>query len=264
MKAKPTLHIQNEVHTNTVNVAENLEIRHVNLLRTVKRLIRNGMEDCFFEKFFTNKQGRTYPMYEMTTKGYVALETIYLMSDSCDRVDCELNKLAKENDVVYFITNNNGSVKIGYTSAIRTRLSAIQLACDTYCEIIATIKGGKELEKQAHEFFKEKRLSGEWFSIDDEDICDFVFQFKLKANIRYYETIRGILYDLWNDSDESEEPNFDDIYKVNTKEAMTKVLMVIKYGMEQKMHYKDIYHYAKEEVNKLADVLIFTPKKIRK
>jgi hypothetical protein len=34
----------------------------------------------------------------------------------------------------------------------------------------------------------------------------------------------------------------------------------IAYGMSENMHYKDIYHYAKAEVNKLADVLVFRPK----
>lgn len=252
--------IKNDFFTNTLIVAENLEVPHKGLLRTVERLIRNGMEDHFIESCFTNKQNRTYPMYEMTIKGSIALETIYLMSDSNDRTDCELNKLAKENDVVYFITNNKGSIKVGYTSAIRTRLNAIQLGCDTYCEIIATIKGGKELEKQAHDFFKEKRLSGEWFLINEEDIYDFVSAFKLRASIRHYETIHGLLFGLWHDSGVSEEPNFDEIYKVNTKEAMTKVLRVIKKCIAEKMHYKDIFHYAKAEVNKLADVLVFRPK----
>ena len=59
------------------------------------------------------------------------------------------------NDIVYFITNNNGSIKIGYTGCLKTRLCAVQLGCDTYCEIIATIKGGKELERQSHEYFKD-------------------------------------------------------------------------------------------------------------
>ena len=37
----------------------------------------------------------------------------------------------------------------------------------------------------------------------------------------------------------------------------------IEYGMSQHMHYKDIYHYAKSEVNKLADVLVFNPKYLK-
>lgn len=251
--------MKKDFFTNTLIVAENLEVSHKGLLRTVERLIRNGMEDHFFESCFTNKQNRTYPMYEITFKGSIALETIYLMSDNNHRNDCELNKSAKDNDVIYFITNNKGSIKVGYTSSIRTRLTAIQLGCDTYCEIIATIKGGKELEKQAHNFFKEKRLSGEWFLINEEDIYDFVSSSKLRSSIKYYETIKGLLFDIWNDSGTTEEPDFNEIYKVNTKDAMSKVLRVIKKCMAEKMHYKDIFHYAKAEVNKLADVLVFKP-----
>lgn len=263
MKNELVHQIKNDFFTNTLIVAENLEVVHKNLLRTVDRLIRNGMDDHFVEKEFTNKMGRTYPMYEMTEKGLTALETIYLMSDKNDIVDCDLNIQAKDNDVVYFITNNNGSIKIGYTGCLKTRLCAVQLGCDTYCEIIATIKGGKELERQSHEYFKDKRLSGEWFLINEEDIYDFVSAFKLRASIRHYETIHGLLFGLWHDSGVNEEPRFDEIYKVNTKEAMTKVLRVIKKCMAENMHYKDVFAYAKAEVNKLADVLIFKPKSLK-
>jgi hypothetical protein len=261
---KRTLVHYSDSFTNTLIVAENLEVQHKDLLRTVEKLIRNGMEEHFFNNFFTNKQNRTYPMYDMTLKASIALETIYLMSDKSERSNCDINKPIEDNDVVYFISNNKGSVKVGYTNAIRTRLAAIQLGCDSYCEIIATIKGGKDLEKQAHDFFKIKRLSGEWFEITEEDIYDFTVSHNLLSKIKCYDTISSLFFDLFHDSEEKEEFDINELFVVNTKEAMSKVLKIIKNGMAQKMHYKDIFHYAKDEVNKLADVLIFKPKNIRK
>ncbi|MGK3946705.1 Rha family transcriptional regulator, partial [Streptomyces caeruleatus] len=65
--------------TNTVIVAENLEVPHKDLLRTVKSLLEKTKKQCagqpivFIESSFTNKQGRTYPMYEMNEDAYMLL-----------------------------------------------------------------------------------------------------------------------------------------------------------------------------------------------
>ena len=77
MKNELVHQIKNEIFTNTLIVAENLEVPHTNLLRTVKDVIEklekqpSHQRIVFLESTFTNKQGRTYKMYEMNKKAYI-------------------------------------------------------------------------------------------------------------------------------------------------------------------------------------------------
>ena len=75
------------------------------------------------------------------------------------------------NKGVYFITMNTGGecpVKIGYSSDIDKRLSALQTASPYTCEIVGKLAGDFSLEREIHSKFRQYNMRGEWFRPVDE------------------------------------------------------------------------------------------------
>ena len=67
--------------------------------------------------------------------------------------------------VVYFIANG-GRVKIGYTTNLKSRLSALALRSDS---VLLTLQGGPELERALHaRFAKYRNGNTEWFELAPE------------------------------------------------------------------------------------------------
>jgi hypothetical protein len=67
--------------------------------------------------------------------------------------------------VVYFIANG-GRVKIGYTTNLKNRLSALALRSDS---VLLTLQGGPELERALHTRFTAYRNGNtEWFELSPE------------------------------------------------------------------------------------------------
>lgn len=72
---------------------------------------------------------------------------------------------------VYFVTekgNPSGPVKIGVTADLATRLSGLQTAAHVELEIVASIRGGREVESYFHEALEAYRIRGEWFDRSPE------------------------------------------------------------------------------------------------
>jgi hypothetical protein len=86
------------------------------------------------------------------------------------RVPCEeddVDQLEAYGTVTYFIQRvPNGPVKIGRTDNVRRRLAQLQNASAEQLVVRGVITSNRE--KQLHELFANKRISGEWFQCDDE------------------------------------------------------------------------------------------------
>lgn len=79
---------------------------------------------------------------------------------------------------VYLIQDSSGPIKIGYSGNLTSRLSATmngnprplivlqKIECDDKVE-------AKELETKIHYHFKDKRIRGEWFNLDQKDLNIF-------------------------------------------------------------------------------------------
>lgn len=71
--------------------------------------------------------------------------------------------------VVYFAQSGRRKVvKIGTTSSVKGRMSALSHAYLQDMRILATLDGGFGLEKQLHKRFKQYRIRGEWFKLEGE------------------------------------------------------------------------------------------------
>ena len=67
---------------------------------------------------------------------------------------------------VYFVLMGSGVIKIGHTVNLDVRLKNLQGGCADAIELIAVIPGGRRLERELHDIFRDERLRGEFFSTD--------------------------------------------------------------------------------------------------
>jgi len=70
--------------------------------------------------------------------------------------------------MVYFIQSiDGGPVKIGSSNNPTKRLEELKIGSPVPLRIIGEIAGDEKREKQLHEKFKDCRLHGEWFSLNE-------------------------------------------------------------------------------------------------
>ena len=72
-----------------------------------------------------------------------------------------LGKLAEPE--VYFIQAECGPIKIGISVTPAARLHLMQAASPSRLTLLATVPGGKPVERRYHQRFAAFRLHGEWF-----------------------------------------------------------------------------------------------------
>ncbi len=74
---------------------------------------------------------------------------------------------------VYFIREEGGAVKIGYTHELDKRLRALQTANPRLLAVLGIVAGERALEGKLHRRFIASHIRGEWFDYS-EDLADFV------------------------------------------------------------------------------------------
>jgi hypothetical protein len=65
--------------------------------------------------------------------------------------------------MVYFIQRESGPVKIGTSTNVMKRLTALQSASPEPLHIRAACPGGSAVERAIHGLFSADRIAGEWF-----------------------------------------------------------------------------------------------------
>ncbi len=81
--------------------------------------------------------------------------------------------------MIYFIAQNNNTIKIGYSKNIKKRINSLKTASPYPLLLLGYIEGNMDMEKFLHEKFKRFHLEREWFSVsedsrDSREILDFV------------------------------------------------------------------------------------------
>lgn len=66
-------------------------------------------------------------------------------------------------ETVYFISSENGPIKIGKAKNVMSRLSALQTSNPETLSILGILFGKEGIERRIHEQFSDLRLKGEWF-----------------------------------------------------------------------------------------------------
>ena len=83
---------------------------------------------------------------------------------------------------VYLMRNSrNGYIKIGFTKGYPTYRESTLQSQEPEVELINHWKGSMDDEQQLHSMFNEKRIRGEWFSLDPEDLSKVDEYFSLRT-----------------------------------------------------------------------------------
>ena len=234
MKNELVHQIKNDFFTNTLIVAENLEVPHTNLLRTVRELISkvkndpSGARVVFIESSFTNKQGRSYQMYEMNEDAYMLLAMQLSNYEKAFSVQVAIIK-AFRSMAIALINQQN----VSWIEARQTGKIARVAETDIIKEFVeyATNQGSQSAKLYYMNITKMTNKA-----------LEFMIQDKTGVPIRDLTTLDNLGFIMALD-----------------KRAGS----AIEHGIKENWHYKDIFQYAKAEVNKLADVLIFKPKSLK-
>lgn len=73
---------------------------------------------------------------------------------------------------IYFVKDNeNGYVKVGRTNNVNKRLSQLSI-CNNNLKVLRIVKSNNTIlwEKELHNFYKNKKVFKEWFSINETNI----------------------------------------------------------------------------------------------
>jgi len=76
----------------------------------------------------------------------------------------------KETQVYLMLDTTNNFYKIGCSKQPRYREKTLQSEKPTI-ELLFCFEGSRKDEKYLHEHFKEKRIRGEWFHLDDDGVA---------------------------------------------------------------------------------------------
>lgn len=92
---------------------------------------------------------------------------------------------------VYIISSELGFYKIGRTKNVASRMTQLK-SMPLKVELVHTIACEDELkfEKELHERFKDKRKSGEWFSLSEKDIEELKLINQVETDGENLEIIR--------------------------------------------------------------------------
>jgi hypothetical protein len=117
-----------------------------------------------------------YKLFDHITESIETIEKYHSEMQS-EEIQAELATVEIEDPgLVYFIMNvETRRIKIGRTTDIDTRLSALQVGNDCELAILRTIPcteqyNSEKLEKYIHDIFAKQHIRGEWFNLTDEQI----------------------------------------------------------------------------------------------
>lgn len=223
----------NEVYTNSKIIADMLEIEHKDLLRTIKKVILRQEKNSvltsplkfpqkFIESKFINKMGREYKMYELNEQAYLKL-TMQLS---------------------------------GYEKA--------EIVQDQMIEAFSIMKQTL-LNHQNNSWLSKRESTKEIRKLETDTIKDFIdyaiSQGSKSANM-YYQNITKMtnkaLELLMQTKDGKPLRDLATITELGFISIVDdRATLAIKDGMNRKLPYKEIYKYAKSQVENLVDALAF-------
>ena len=81
---------------------------------------------------------------------------------------------------VYLIGSNSGLVKIGVSNDAERRLVALQSSNADTLRLLGKLftKDRYSIEREIHSAYDDKRIKGEWFELDDDDIRGIFSEYK--------------------------------------------------------------------------------------
>ena len=223
---------RDEVFTDSKIIADRLEVTHKDLLRTIEKVTNRQKNNRlasplkypqkFIESSFKNKMGRTYKMYELNEQAYLKLAMQLSGYEKAEIVqDQMIEAFTMMKQQLLNMQNNSWIAKRDETKQIR------QKETDVIKEFIeyATKQGSQNANKYYMNITKMTNKALELLIQTDE-----------------YKPLRDLATIT--------ELGFIQMLDLRAMQA-------IEDGIKRELPYKEIYKYAKEEVEKLSDSLAF-------
>lgn len=82
-------------------------------------------------------------------------------------------RLKNKSSIVYLLRGNvTGYYKIGVSTKLEERIRQVDNGTSEEISLISSSTGGQDLEAQLHYKYKNKRVKGEWFCLEDCDVSE--------------------------------------------------------------------------------------------
>ena len=196
---KHHFHILRDIEEEILTLEE-----HPNLDAHTKEYILKG----FVKTSYTSIQNKELPKYVLAEQAVLQLLLKYssevranfikAFKETRDALDNiyklkELEKILPEVDTnssyVYIIKNmDTGNIKIGVSNDVQKRLNTFRTGNDCQLELVyksVICSNSFSIESSVHEYFKDYRVRGEWFKVDESEVIRFLecSKYTLKAQV---------------------------------------------------------------------------------
>ena len=185
---KHHFHIIRDIEEEILTLEEN-----PNLDAPTKEYILKG----FVKTSYISVQNKELPKYVLSEQAVLQLLLKYssevranfikAFKDTKDTLDNiyklkELEKILPEintnSSYVYIIKNmDTGNIKIGVSNDVQKRLNTFRTGNDCQLELLyksVVCSNSFNIEQSVHEYFKDHRVRGEWFKIDESEVIRFL------------------------------------------------------------------------------------------
>lgn len=132
--------------------------RKTGLPRFVVRIRSNGA-DYFYFRFGPHRKRLPAPTSELFAGTYAAL----LVEHGLVAISGPQAKSVDRTSVYFIQDGHSGAVKIGVARYPQNRMRELQVGASAQLRLIATVPGGRMLERKLHDDFRHLRIRGEWF-----------------------------------------------------------------------------------------------------
>jgi phage regulator Rha-like protein len=177
-----------KILTTSEIIAKNTDNEHESIIRLIlkyeDRIKKFGILTFEYKK--TNKQGRPAKFYYLNDEQVKFLimimnndENILNLKESIILNTFDIHKFKAKTikKHIYIIKNENNLYKIGVAKNVNKRINAIKTQSAHKIQVIFISKqiyNALKIESVIHKKYKLKRIIGEWFELNEDDVNDII------------------------------------------------------------------------------------------
>jgi len=177
-----------KILTTSEIIARNTDNEHESIIRLIlkyeDRIKKFGILTFEYKK--TNRQGRPAKFYYLNDEQVKFLimimnndENILNLKESIILNTFDIHKFKAKiiKKHIYIIKNENNFYKIGVAKNINKRINAIKTQSTHKIQVIFISKqiyNALKIESAIHKKYKLKRIIGEWFELNEDDVNDII------------------------------------------------------------------------------------------
>ena len=123
-----------------------------------------GIDSRRGKTFQTNKPCNDRDVIQTILRSELGDIDLVWKTDKADLMPCKKHEQQdKRVPKVYFIQDEDGYIKIGYSENVDKRIAGLQTSSRQKLTLLGAVRGDQSLEALYHRVFKSDRVRGEWF-----------------------------------------------------------------------------------------------------